>query len=216
MLYEMQPVPDKPLSNPTRLAIVERLSSVPAASLDDLAESAGVHRNTARAHVDALEQAGIVERTTAAVHHGAGRPRTLYRLSAAAQATEPAPLATLLGGALGASGLSRPQAQRLARLRALTAKRPRRRAAAQELEAQLRDLGFAAHVEGGEVRLERCPCPVVAPDNPAVVCALVAGTVDGTLERLGAEERVRASSHDPVARHCILRLGSEPTARPGP
>src|SRR3954471_4976096 len=135
-----------PLSNPTRVAMVERLRSAGDADLDELAAAAGVHRNTVRAHAAALESAGFIERATRSEQLSAGRPRTVYQLTAAAQTADPPPLAELLGAALGASGLSRRQAQRLARLRAVATKpaRLRRRAVAREVEAQLSDLGFDA------------------------------------------------------------------------
>src|SRR4051794_6794882 len=199
-----------PLSNPTRAAMVDRLRFGGDADLDELAAAAGVHRNTVRAHAAALESAGVIERKARSDQLRAGRPRTVYQLTAAAQTADPPPLAELLGAALGASGLSRRQAQRLARLRAVATKpaRLRRRAVAREVEAQLSDLGFDAQFADDRVELEHCPCPVVAPDNPAVVCALVAGTVDGTLERVGAKQRVIAAAHDPVARRCTLQLGT--------
>src|SRR3954454_11059345 len=123
-----------PLSNPTRAAMVERLRSGGDADLDELAAAAGVHRNTARAHAAALELAGLIERTPRSEQPSAGRPRTVYQLTAAAQNVEPLPLAELLGAALGASGLSRRQAQRLARLRTVATKsgRLRPRAVARE------------------------------------------------------------------------------------
>src|SRR4051794_41089561 len=99
-----------PLSNPTRAAMVERLRAGGDADLDELAAAAGVHRNTVRAHAAALESAGFIERKARSDQLSAGRPRTVYQLTAAARTADPPPLAELLGAALGASGLSRRQA----------------------------------------------------------------------------------------------------------
>jgi hypothetical protein len=75
-----------------------------------------------------------------------------------------------------------------------------------ELEGQLSALGFHAQVSSGYVELEGCPCPLVSPENPAVVCALVSGTIDGALERKGSAEQVVAAEHDPAARRCTLLI----------
>jgi predicted ArsR family transcriptional regulator len=82
--------------------------------------------------------------------------------------------------------------------------RPRR---IDELEDELAGLGFAAQVSKELIELEACPCPVVSPERPTVVCALVAGAVDGTLERTGSGMQVIDAEHDPAARRCTLFLG---------
>src|SRR3954453_23517518 len=126
------------LSNPVRVAIVRRLEADASATLEQLAEAAGVHRNTARAHAEVLEQAGLIERGEGARGGGAGRPRTQYRLTEAARRSEPPALAKLLGEALSESALSQRQANRVGRLRAAAIGRlvPKRRRG-RELETQL-------------------------------------------------------------------------------
>src|SRR4051795_308286 len=50
------------LSDPVRLEVVRHLERCDDASLQELADAAGVHLNTVRPHVAALEEAGAVVR----------------------------------------------------------------------------------------------------------------------------------------------------------
>src|SRR2546430_3132342 len=68
------------VADPLRLRVIRRLSDGEAASMAELAEAAGVHVNTVRPHVAALEQAAVVERLRAAPS-GRGRPTICYRLA---------------------------------------------------------------------------------------------------------------------------------------
>src|SRR2546421_79330 len=68
-----------PPADPIRLRIVRHLAENRAATLPELAEAAGVHLNTARPHVQALEAAGVLTRESQAPH-GRGRPAVDYRL----------------------------------------------------------------------------------------------------------------------------------------
>ena len=68
------------MSHPVRLAILRTLAEDATAGLAELAAAAGVHENTARAHVGALELEGAVERSSVR-GRGRGRPRTVYRLA---------------------------------------------------------------------------------------------------------------------------------------
>lgn len=196
--------PTDAVAHPVRLAIIRALRERGELTLDELADAAHVHRNTVRAHGAALEAAGTIERTGASGQSSPGRPMLRYRLAAI---DEPDALSRFVGAALGDSGLSYRQARRLGRRRgeALAGLLPKRRRL-EALERQLSDLGFRAEVHGDRVELRDCPCPAVSPENPAVVCALVAGAIDGALEASGARERVADASHDPAERRCSLRL----------
>src|SRR5919202_1407710 len=50
------------IADPVRLAIIRHLAERGQAALRDLAEAAGVHANTIRPHLLALEQAGLLTR----------------------------------------------------------------------------------------------------------------------------------------------------------
>jgi DNA-binding transcriptional ArsR family regulator len=49
------------VADPVRLTIVRHLARHDSATLSELADAAGVHLNTVRAHVAALERAGVLE-----------------------------------------------------------------------------------------------------------------------------------------------------------
>jgi len=67
------------LADPVRLRIVRRLAQNAPASLPQLAEAAGVHRNTLRPHIEELEDAGLIVRAETEPA-GRGRPPIRYRL----------------------------------------------------------------------------------------------------------------------------------------
>jgi hypothetical protein len=68
-------------------------------------------------------------------------------------------------------------------------------------------LGFHAALDGDVVTLSGCPCRLVLPDRPELVCRLAVAVVDGLAAASGDRLRVRASTHDPATRTCELRLG---------
>src|SRR2546423_812875 len=67
------------IADPVRLRIVRHLVEAPGAPLPELAEAADVHLNTARPHVLALEEAGVLTRERQ-MPEGRGRPAIGYRL----------------------------------------------------------------------------------------------------------------------------------------
>src|SRR3954470_1550578 len=69
------------VADPIRLRVVRHLAETSTATLPELARAAGVHLNTVRPHVQALEDADVVTRQAQAPH-GRGRPPVAYRLAA--------------------------------------------------------------------------------------------------------------------------------------
>src|SRR3954451_17806381 len=67
------------VADPVRLRIVRHLAENGYGTLSELAEAAGVHLNTIRAHVAALEEARVLENGQKAASW-AGRPASEYRL----------------------------------------------------------------------------------------------------------------------------------------
>jgi hypothetical protein len=67
-------------------------------------------------------------------------------------------------------------------------------------------LGFDARVEHDRVKLVGCPCPLVAPDHPELVCRLADGVVDGVLSAHGSRLCVGKATHRPSERVCELEL----------
>jgi hypothetical protein len=56
--------------------------------------------------------------------------------------------------------------------------------------------------------LTGCPCPLISPERPALVCKLVDAVVDGILDGSGSSLHAVRHEHDPVGRSCsaVLQL----------
>jgi predicted ArsR family transcriptional regulator len=196
------------VADPVRLRIVRHLADGGSATLAELADVAGVHLNTIRGHVAALETAEVL-RSGQKAASGPGRPAVEYRLvdGWGLSSTDFLELAGLLAAALVRANPD------VADLRATGADwgrylvgRPGRRDAATEMPRALERLGFHADVSGDLVRISGCPCAVVSPDHPEVVCALATGLVEGVLAASGSDQRVAEHDNHPERRRCTLRL----------
>jgi len=200
------------VADPVRLRIVRHLAHNDSATLGELAEVAGVHVNTIRGHVASLERADVLVSTQKPAS-GPGRPATEYRLAEgwALSSTDFLELAGLLAAALVRN---RPDAGALRETGADWGRylggRPGRRDVTAELPRALERLGFHTTITGDVVRISGCPCAVVSPDHPEVVCALATGLVDGVLAASGSDLRVSEHDNHPDQRRCTLRLGSPP------
>jgi predicted ArsR family transcriptional regulator len=197
------------LSDPARLAIVRALAERQPAALEEIAAGADVHDNTARAHIAELEESGAVKREHVRTGRP-GRPQVVYRLSEAWQlpSSDMRGLAELLAalalrlapapGQLNDFGrqwgrylAGRPGSENL-----------------DSLPLELERLGFDSKLEGAELRLTGCPCPLIAPESPALVCALITAVVDGLAEAATGQVRVASSAHDPARRRCTIALSA--------
>jgi DNA-binding transcriptional ArsR family regulator len=145
------------VADPVRLRIVRHLADGGSATLTELADVAGVHLNTIRAHVAALEGADVLESAQKAAT-GPGRPAAAYRLvdGWGLSSTDFLELAGLLAAALVRNA---PDAEALRATGADWGRylvgRPGRRDVATELPRALERLGFHAALDGG--RLARPP-----------------------------------------------------------
>jgi predicted ArsR family transcriptional regulator len=204
------------VADPVRLRIVRHLAGHGSATLAELADAAGVHFNTIRAHVAALERADVLQGAQKAAS-GPGRPAAEYRLVEgwALSSTDFLELAGLLAAAL----VRNPPDQEA--LRATGADwgrylvgRPGRRDLTTVLPRALERLGFHATITGDVVRITGCPCAIVSPDHPEIVCALAAGLVDGVLAATGSDRRVAEHDNHPARRSCTVQLTAHapPTA----
>ena len=182
---------------------MRHLTAHRSASVGELAQSTGAHANTVRAHIAALERAGVLDREPA-IPKGRGRPPLRFRLrdDTPPPGAESHGLASVLAAALG-----RPRGARaLERLRSLGAAWGRDRAGGdRELVDGLARLGFRARVDGDRVELAACPCPLVAPTHPEAICHVAHGAANGILTESG--RYVQAADHDPQRRRCVLTLG---------
>ena len=199
------------VADPVRARLVRRLASDGPASLEELAAAAGVHPNTARAHLHAIEGEGWVESAPQATGER-GRPRRIFRLRYGWALPDDGfrALAELLAATLEGTHPD-PRA-----LRRLGARWGRRSLAGRtdddsqaELLRMLARLGFDARIENDRLELGACPCPIISPEQPALVCKLVDAVVDGILEASGSGIRALRRRHDPAHRTCSALLQLE-------
>jgi predicted ArsR family transcriptional regulator len=174
-------------------------------TLTELSLVTGLHANTLREHLDALESAGRIHRRTAAPS-GPGRPRTLYQPAPADRSgrSEYAGLAAALASTIHRTS---PDPRRdaaeagegwghelAADRRAQVTQRGRPAVAGdagarREVVALLDEIGFApeSDVDHTTVRLTRCPLLETARRYPDVVCAVHLGIVRGALGEYDAD-----------------------------
>jgi predicted ArsR family transcriptional regulator len=193
--------------HPVRRALVARAAEGPA-TLPELAEAAGVHLNTARTHVAALEEAGALQAEHAAPS-GRGRPPLRYRLADdfTLPGTDMRGLAELLASAVARSDQSPEELWRLGHDwgRYLSV-RPGAQSLERALPAALERLGFDARLDGDQLTLAACPCMLVSPGQPGLICNMAIAVVEGVLAGAGSDLRVSSRSHDPEHRRCTAVL----------
>jgi predicted ArsR family transcriptional regulator len=196
------------VAHPIRARILGFLGQRDSASLPELAEAAGVHRNTVRPHIAALEDAGVLE-TANDAPRGRGRPRRHFRLRAewSSPTADFRGLAELLAAALALAQVDADRLDELGREwgRFLLG-RPGGGRADHEIPRALGRLGFSVEVRDGAVQLRSCPCPLVSPPRPELVCRLATAAVDGVLAGAGDARCVAGATHDPDRRRCSVRL----------
>jgi predicted ArsR family transcriptional regulator len=173
-----------------------------------------VHLNTVRPHVGALERAGLVV-GEASEPCGRGRPPIRYRLAEdfSLPTTDFLGLAELLAAAVARSGAGAEELNRLGHeWGRLIAGSGGAGALRRELPRALERLGFEARLEGNTLRLSACPCRLVLPDRPQLICGLAVAVVEGILEGSGSGLAVAARHHDPEHRTCNATLHPEVAA----
>lgn len=192
-------------------------SSESSLSAADVAESTGLHLNTARFHLDGLVDEGLATRT-AEPRDTPGRPRILYF----AEGPAPGPrsyglLAEMLTGLVASLDDAGPAAVEAGRAwgrhlveRPAPSQRVDAKEAVARLDRVLDAIGFQpeslATKKGTEVRLHHCPFREVAERHTDVVCAIHLGLMQGALGELHAP--VEATSLEPFVNPqlCIARL----------
>jgi predicted ArsR family transcriptional regulator len=202
------------------------------------------HPNTARFHLEALCEAGLVERQREA-RTVPGRPRTTYVAAAAAPPTTQRSyrlLAEILASQVAAGAPDPAEAaaeagRRFGRLAVRGEERAETPAAAAAVVADtLSEMGFDSRpAEAGgagmrdrasqagetsladEVRIDVLSCPFleVATGHLEVVCSVHRGLMEGLLEKMGSP--VRVASLEPLVgpSHCIARLRHHSGGGPG-
>jgi predicted ArsR family transcriptional regulator len=197
------------IADPIRLRVVRHLDDRGAASLREIAEAVGVHVNTARPHVQALEADGVLHSRQRQAQ-GPGRRVIEYFLAEPLTGSEAdvMAMAELLAAALARAQVDEVQLRRIgADWGRYLSGRPGGDPIARLPEVLAR-FGYRAQADDRSVALERCLCPLVSPDAPLNICVLIEGVVQGTLAAAGSDLVVAERDHDPDARSCRLRLGA--------
>lgn len=189
-------------------------------SAAEVAESTGLHLNTARFHLDCLVEDRLAQRTSEP-REVPGRPRILYT----AEGPAPGPrsyglLAEMLTGLIASlkdAGPAAVDAGKAWGRHLVERKAPSERVDAAEavdrLNRVLDAVGFEPEArkskQGSEVRLHHCPFREVAEKHTEVICALHLGLMQGALEELNAP--VQATSLEPFVGPslCVARLQSK-------
>lgn len=197
--------------------------------VQDVADRAGLHPNTARFHLDALVDAGLATREPQA-RETPGRPSMAYRATGGDGPTGQRRyrmlaemLTSMISGVMPEPGDAAAKAGREWG-RYLTEQPPpyQRLDAGQAIEkltGVLEGLGFAPETVAGDsgyrLRLHQCPFREVAERHQDVVCALHLGLMEGVLSQLRAP--VTADRLQPFAEPgvCIAELTTAPAQAAG-
>lgn len=201
--------PLEAIADPVRLNICRLLSERGTATLEQLTEAVGAHPNTIRTHVKALEDAGLLFRVERDVHEGPGRPQQAWRLREgwSVPTGDFRKLAEILAGFILKTQASPRELQGFgASWGRYLAGRPGPKDVRQELLSVLEQLGCSARLDGSQVILSSCPCPLIAPENPPLICHLITAVAKGFLDASGSELRFKDADHDPSRRVCTLTL----------
>jgi predicted ArsR family transcriptional regulator len=195
------------VADPIRLRIARCLAERGPLSVPELAGATAVHANTVRAHLAELTDAGIV--ATDSERRGRGRPRIRYALTSDWTPTDEGfrGLAELLCAALIRGGADR---QKLHALGAEWGRyllgRPGDADFRHELPRALEALGFQARVARNRLHLSGCPCPLVSPEKPELVCGLADSVIEGVLSGTDSGLKLADAQHHPARRSCHATL----------
>jgi len=223
------PDPSAPALGESRARVLSALQdSDEPLGVRDVSERVGLHANTARFHLDALVESGVVERSTEG-RDLPGRPRMLYRVKPgsvrggqrsyrllaeiltsylAAETAQPAKAAERAGEAWGRYLAERPPPFQRIDVAAAT----------EQLVKALDQIGFAPEaVTSGrkrQVLLHQCPFRETAEAHQEVVCSIHLGLMRGLLEELDAP--IQAERLDPFVKPslCVTHLSTRARARP--
>jgi predicted ArsR family transcriptional regulator len=191
----------KALGDNTRYAIYLELarSSVPLATAE-VADTLGLHVNTVRPHLERMREVGLLD--VAPDHRGApGRPQHRYSLAAGAPSLGLEPptfraLARMLLGVAARAGAGADEAAAAGREHGESeaAPVPDGVPCADALVELLARLGFdpTSVEDDGTVTVgfAHCPFRELAEANPALVCGLHRGLVEGFVDTIGGAEVV--------------------------
>jgi predicted ArsR family transcriptional regulator len=195
---------DSPLlGHPTRARVLSSLASRrEGARVESLATELALHPNTVRLHLERLEEAQFVRRRTVRAD-GPGRPHLEWSTVAGSLPIHSAyrALSRWLLRAIAKSEVSPREIRATGRsIGGDMASGREPEDAIKALEGLLTALGFSPEYDGeGRFRLQSCPFRSAAEENPALVCALHHGIVEGFTAGIDPETRVSLFEPRPPA-----------------
>jgi predicted ArsR family transcriptional regulator len=224
----------KALAAESRLALLEALGkeSKPL-DAERAARLVGLHRNTARVHLEQLADVGLVDRQFED-RSGPGRPRVLYSAArdaatladpvrAVSGSSEYRQLASVLAAQLAGSSDAGEQAEQAGR-RWASAFQPANptnspiteQAATAVLTTAMEQMGFSPVADERRIILRSCPFAELATTERVVICGVHLGMIKQMLEALDAPlavDRLDALvQDDPLL--CVVHLSTRPGRRP--
>jgi predicted ArsR family transcriptional regulator len=218
----------KALAADSRLALLEALDQADS-PLDavEAGRRVGLHRNTARVHLDQLVEVGLVDKH-AEQRSRPGRPRVLYtKVPGGGERTTPVAdpddvdykeLARVLAAQLARSTNAGDQAELAGRRWATAVDKADRPsdpvssgAAIEAVTGIMDDLGFRPVADGRRILLRRCPFAELAKEQRQVICGVHLGMLEQTFESLDAP--VTVDRLDPFVQDdpllCVVHLTKE-------
>ena len=177
-----------------------------------------MHVNTVRSHMGELELAGVVERESASPD-GPGRPQVRYRLCSGWRlpSDDMRGLSELLAALVTRLEPARAEIEQFgSEWGRFLSGRPGGDALA-GLPRALERLGFDADVDVDDrtIHLRSCPCMLVSPEHPELICALATAAIEGILELSHRRLEISGAEHDPLLRSCKIHLTQAPLRRNG-
>jgi len=207
-----QPPSYKTLASLSRMSLLYQLQSRGTMTVNDLAEAAGLHHNTAREHLDRLINDGFVTCEPEA-SDSKGRPKMLYS-AAGGVSTE---LGSISSRKIAAA---QERAQQLRRMLPLLpvgqtaladCAGPATQRQLDALNDHLDQSGFDAQmaVHGDQLNLHDCPYSEMVKDHPEV-CAVHYRLIQGALEQADGPLRAVGLNLIDSPHHCVIDVVAVP------
>jgi predicted ArsR family transcriptional regulator len=227
---ESRPEAGRPLAGERRHALLGAIRrSARPLDATEAGKLVGLHRNSARAHLDALVSIGLAKRVVEQ-RTTRGRPRVLYASATLPVGSPAGPLAKADLGYLDLAQLLAGQLSEMEDAGTKAVRAGRRWAAAVDssplnsakltcseamssIASLFEELGFDPELEAdeGRILLHHCPFLEVAKEARPVVCGMHLGMLKATLERLDAPLEVTGFhpfvQHDPLL--CVVTVAEK-------
>lgn len=193
--------------NSRERVVIALESGQSAQTVQELAETTGLHPNTVRSQLEVLVATGVAQRDTVS-STGRGRPKHVYRrVESAAPFRNLAEALTGQLRELADDSIVAETAGRWARLAGPTHDVSSADEAVELVTEELTGLGFTAQAGpiGDSILLNSCPYASLAAENP-LICDIHAALVGRLLDATGQGVTLRSLEIEPRPGTCVIRL----------